>query len=112
MHVGDVIECTAYNDKRDNLWPGGWTTQKKTVEEAITCYLRGLITLRLAFAFHGTNRSVRECIKRCLPQLSDYPYTSKELRTIAEAFTPAYEVEHRWRRLEEEQGGTIQFVSD
>ena len=88
------------------------TTQKKTVEEEITCYLSELITLRLAFAFHGTNRSVRECIKRRLPQLSDYPYTSKELRTIAGAFTPAYEVEHRWRRLEEEQGGTIQFVSD
>ena len=86
--------------------------QKKTAEEEVICYLSELITLQLAFVIHGTNRSVRECIKRRLPQLSDYPFTSKELRTIAGAFTPAYEVEHRWRRLEEEQGGTIQFVSD
>ena len=86
--------------------------QKKTAEEEVICYLSELITLQLAFVIHGTNRSVRECIKRRLPQLSDYPFTSKELRNIAGAFTPAYEVEHRWRRLEEEQGGIIQFVSD
>ena len=84
--------------------------QKKTAEEEVICYLSELITLQLAFVIHGTNRSVRECIKRRLPQLSDYPFTSKELRNIAKAYTPAYEVEHRWRRLEEEQGGTIQFV--
>ena len=84
--------------------------QKKTAEEEVICYLSELITLQLAFVIHGTNRSVRECIKRRLPQLSDYPFTSQELRNIAKAYTPAYEVEHRWRRLEEEQGGTIQFV--
>ena len=84
--------------------------QKKTAEEEVICYLSELITLQLAFVIHGTNRSVRECIKRRLPQLSDYPFTSRELRNIAKAYTPAYEVEHRWRRLEEEQGGTIQFV--
>ena len=84
--------------------------QKKTAEEEVICYLSELITLQLAFVIHGTNRSVRECIKRRLPQLSDYPFTSKELRNIAQAYTPAYEVEHRWRRLEEEQDGTIQFV--
>ena len=84
--------------------------QKKTAEEEVICYLSELITLQLAFVIHGTNRSVRECIKRRLPQLSDYPFTSKELRNIAKAYTPAYEVEHRWRRLEEEQGGTIQFM--
>ena len=84
--------------------------QKKTAEEEIVCYLSELITLQLAFVIHGTNRSVRECIKRRLPQLSDYPFTSKELRAIAAAPMPAYEVEHRWKRLEEEQGGTIQFV--
>ena len=84
--------------------------QKKTIEEEITCYLSELITLQLAFVIHSTNRSVRECIKRRLPQLSDYPFTSKELRAIAAAPMPAYEVEHRWKRLEEEQGGTIQFV--
>ena len=84
--------------------------QKKTAEEEVICYLSELITLQLAFVIHDTNRSVRECIKRRLPQLSDYPFTSKELRNIANTYTPAYEVEHRWRRLEEEQGGTIQFV--
>ena len=84
--------------------------QKKTAEEEVICYLSELITLQLAFVIHGTNRSVRECIKRRLPQLSDYPFTSQELRNIAKAYTPAYEVEHRWRRLEEEQGGTIQFM--
>ena len=84
--------------------------QKKTAEEEVICYLSELITLQLAFVIHGTNRSVRECIKRRLPQLSDYPFTSKELRNIAKAYTPAYEVKHRWRRLEEEQGGTIRFV--
>ena len=84
--------------------------QKKTAEEEVICYLSELITLQLAFVIHGTNRSVRECIKRRLPQLSDYPFTSKELRAIAAAPMPAYEVEHRWKRLEEEQGGTIQFV--
>ena len=84
--------------------------QKKTAEEEVICYLSELITLQLAFVIHGTNRNVRECIKRRLPQLSDYPFTSKELRTIAAAPMPAYEVEHRWKRLEEEQGGTIQFV--
>ena len=86
--------------------------QKKTAEEEVICYLSELITLQLAFVIHGTNRSVRECIKRRIPQLSDYPFVSQELRKIAETFTPAYEVEHRWRRLEEEQGGTIQFVPD
>ena len=85
-------------------------SQKKTAEEEVICYLSELITLQLAFVIHGTNRSVRECIKRRLPQLSDYPFTSRELRNIAKVYTPAYEVEHRWRRLEEEQGGTIQFV--
>lgn len=88
------------------------TNQRKTADEQVICYLSELITLRLAFAIHGTNRSVRECIKRRLPQLSDYPFVSQELRKIAGTFTPAYEVEHRWRRLEEEQDGTIQFVSD
>lgn len=88
------------------------TNQRKTADEQVICYLSELITLRLAFAIHGTNRSVRECIKRRIPQLSDYPFVSQELRKIAETFTPAYEVEHRWRRLEEEQDGTIQFVSD
>ena len=86
--------------------------QKKTADEQVICYLSELITLRLAFAIHGTNRSVREYIKRRIPQLSEYPFVSQELRKIAETFTPAYEVEHRWRRLEEEQDGTIQFVSD
>ena len=84
--------------------------QKKTAEEEVICYLSELITLQLAFVIHGTNRSVRECIKRRLPQLSEYPFTSQELRNIAKTYTPAYEVEHRWRRLEEEQGGTIQFM--
>ena len=84
--------------------------QKKTAEEEVICYLSELITLQLAFVIHGTNRSVRECIKKRLPQLSDYPFTSQELRAIAAAPMPAYEVDYRWRRLEEEQGGTIQFV--
>ena len=88
----------------------GLPHQKKSGEEEVICYLSELITLQLAFVIHGTNRSVRECIKRRLPQLSDYPFASKELRNIAKAYTPAYEVEHRWRRLEEEQGGTIQFM--
>ena len=88
------------------------TNQPKTINEQIVCYLSELITLQLAFAIHGTNRSVRECIKRRIPQLSDYPFVSKELRKIAGTPMPAYEVEHRWRRLEEEQDGTIQFVSD
>ena len=88
------------------------TTQKKTVEEEITCYLSEFITLRLAFAFHGTNRSVRECVKRRIPQLSEYSFVIQELRKIASVPMPAYEVDHRWRRLEEDQGGTIQFISD
>ena len=88
------------------------TNQPKTIDEQIVCYLSELITLQLAFAFHETNRSIRECIKRRIPQLSEYPFVVQELRKIAETFTPAYEVEHRWRRLEEDQGGTIQFVPD
>lgn len=86
--------------------------QPKTIDEQIVCYLSELITLRLAFVIHGTNRSVRECIKRRIPQLSEYPFVIQELRKIAGVPTPAYEVEHRWRRLEEEQDGTIQFVPD
>ena len=88
------------------------TNQPKTIDEQIVCYLSELITLQLAFAIHGTNRSVRECIKRRIPQLSEYPFVIQELRKIAGVSMPAYEVDHRWRRLEEEQGGTIQFVSD
>ena len=84
--------------------------QPKTIDEQIVCYLSELITLQLAFAIHGTNRSVRECIKRRIPQLSEYPFVIQELRKIAGVPMPAYEVDHRWRRLEEEQGGTIQFV--
>ena len=86
--------------------------QKKTAEEEVICYLSELITLQLAFVIHGTNRSVRECIKRRIPQLSEYPFVIQELRKIAGVPMPAYEVDHRWRRLEEEQGGTIQFVPD
>ena len=88
------------------------TNQPKTIDEQIVCYLSELITLQLAFVFHGTNRSVRECIKRRILQLSEYPFVIQELRKIASVPMPAYEVEHRWRRLEEDQGGTIQFVSD
>ena len=88
------------------------TNQPKTIDEQIVCYLSELITLQLAFVIHGTNRSVRECIKRRIPQLSEYPFVIQELRKIARVPMPAYEVDHRWRRLEEEQGGTIQFVPD
>ena len=88
----------------------GLPHQKTSGEEEVICYLSELITLQLTFVIHNTNRSVRECIKRRLPQLTDYPFTSKELRAIAAAPMSAYEVEYRWRRLEEEQGGTIRFV--
>ena len=46
------------------------TNQPKTIDEQIVCYLSELITLQLAFAIHRTNRSVRECIKGRIPQLS------------------------------------------
>ena len=34
--VGDVIECTAYNDKRDDPWPGGWATQNIGTQQVVS----------------------------------------------------------------------------
>ena len=36
LQVGDVIECTAYNDKRDDPWPGGWATQNIGTQQVVS----------------------------------------------------------------------------
>ena len=36
LQIGDVIECTAYNDKRDDPWPGGWATQNIGTQQVVS----------------------------------------------------------------------------
>ena len=36
LQVGDVIECTAYNDKKDDPWPGGWATQNIGTQQVVS----------------------------------------------------------------------------
>ena len=36
MQIGDVIECTAYNDKKDDPWPGGWATQNIGTQQVVS----------------------------------------------------------------------------
>lgn len=85
------------------------TKQKKSIEEQVFQYLSELITLQLTAAIHGTNKSVRACIKRRIPQLEDYPFVVKELRKILQVPLTAAEVDFRWRQMEEIQGGEICF---
>ena len=35
LRVGDVIECTAYNDERDDPWPGGWATKNIGTQQVV-----------------------------------------------------------------------------
>ena len=36
LQIGDVIECTAYNDKKDDPWPGGWATQNIGTQQVVS----------------------------------------------------------------------------
>ena len=36
LQIGDVIECTAYNDKRDDHWPGGWATKSIGTQQVVS----------------------------------------------------------------------------
>ena len=36
LQIGDVIECTAYSDKRDDPWPGGWAPQNIGTQQVIS----------------------------------------------------------------------------
>ena len=36
LQIGDIIECTAYNDKKDDPWPGGWATQNIGTQQVVS----------------------------------------------------------------------------